>query len=187
MSWYRRWRTPGGLYFFTVVTHQLRPILVCEPGRPLLREALDATVVERPFEIVAIVLLPDHLHTLWRLPPGDAGYSTRWRLIKSRFARSLLGAGYKEPPRCTSRKRRAEHAIWQRRGWEHTIRDEDDWKQHLDDIHDNPAKHGLVPAPRQWPYSTFAKYVRLGEYDEDWGAEEPENLRNWMPPGGWIE
>ncbi|HUT94284.1 MAG TPA: transposase [Thermoguttaceae bacterium] len=187
MSWYRRWREPGGLYFFTIVTHQRRRILISDVARPLLRGALERTRAERPFEIVAIVLLPDHLHALWRLPPGDDDYSTRWRLAKSRFTRDLLATGYREPRRSASRRRRGEHAIWQRRGWEHTIRDEDDWKHHLDYIHYNPVKHGLASAPREWPYSTFAKYVRLGEYDEYWGAEEPQNLRNWMPPGGGIE
>jgi putative transposase len=187
MSWYRRWRQPGGIYFFTVVTYGRLPILVSELARPLLRDALKTTRGERPFEILAVVLLPDHLHTLWQLPPGDADYSTRWRLIKSRFTRRMLEAGYEEPPRNRSRQARQEHAIWQRRGWEHTIRDEDDWKEHLDYIHYNPVKHGLVEAPRDWPYSTFPKYVRLGEYEEGWGRQEPQALRDWRSPGGFIE
>ncbi len=187
MSWYRRWRQPGGIYFFTVVSYDRRPILVSDVARPLLRGAFEDTDRERPFEILAIVLLPDHLHALWQLPPSDDDFSTRWRLIKSRFTRSLLEAGYKEPPRCASRRRRNEHAIWQRRGWEHLIHDEDEWKHHLDYSHYNPVKHGLVSRPSEWPYSTFSKYVRLGEYDENWGSEEPQNLRDWVPPGGWIE
>ena len=187
MSWYRRWREPGGIYFFTVVAYGRRPILVSELARPLLRDALETTGGERPLEILAMVLLPDHLHTLWQLPPGDDNYSTRWRLIKSRFTRSMLDAGYEEPPRNASRRAKQEHTIWQRRGWEHTIRDEDDWKQHLDYIHYNPVKHGYVAAPRDWPYSTFEKYVRLGEYEQNWGSQEPENLSNWCPPGGFIE
>jgi putative transposase len=187
MSWYRRWRKPGGVYFFTVVTYDRLPILTSDVARPLLRRALEETQAERPFEIVATVLLPDHLHALWRLPPGDDSYSTRWRLIKSRFTRSLLETGYKEPPLGRSRKARQEHAIWQRRGWEHLIRDEADWKNHLDYIHYNPVKHGLAAAPGDWPYSTFFKYVALGEYEEQWGAREPDNLRIWVPPGGFIE
>ena len=187
MSWYRRWREAGGVYFFTVVTYARRPILVSEPARPLLRYALEETRTGRPFEILAMVLLPDHLHTLWQLPPSDDDYSTRWRLVKSRFTRGILDAGYQEPPRNRSRQARQEHAIWQRRSWEHLIRDEDDWKQHLDYIHYNPVKHGLVNAPRDWRYSTFSKYVRLGEYGEDWGNQEPTNLRDWRPPGGFIE
>jgi len=187
MSWYRRWREPGGIYFFTVVTYGRLPILVSELARPLLREALEKTRAERSFQILAFVLLPDHLHSLWQLPPGDDDYSTRWRLIKSRFTRSILEAGYAEPPRNPSRQARQEHAIWQRRGWEHTIRGEDDWKRHLDYIHYNPVKHGLVAVPRDWPYSTFAKYVRLGEYEEGWGSQQPGNLSDWRPPGGFIE
>ncbi|HUT09741.1 MAG TPA: transposase [Thermoguttaceae bacterium] len=187
MSWYRRWRQPGGIYFFTVVTYRRLPILVSEFARPLLRDALMRTRGERPFEMLAVVLLPNHLHTLWQLPPGDADYSTRWRLIKSRFTRRMLESGYEEPPRNRSRQGRQEHAIWQRRGWEHAIRNEEDWKEHPDYIHYNPVKHGLVDAPWDWPYSTFAKYVRLGEYEENWGRQEPQILRNWLPPGGFIE
>jgi len=187
MTWYRRWRQPGGVYFFTVVTYDRRHLLTMDSARPLVRDAIRTTQAERPFEVLAIVLLPDHLHTLWRLPPGDDDFTTRWRLIKSRFTRSLLAAGYEEPPRCASRRRRQEHAIWQRRCWEHTIRDEEDWKQHLDYIHFNPVKHSLAAAPRLWQYSTFAKYVRLGEYDESWGETEPQMLQDWRPPGGTIE
>jgi putative transposase len=187
MSWYRRYREPGGIYFFTAVTYNRLPILVSDTARPLLRRALQETQEERPFEILAIVLLPDHLHTLWRLPPNDNAYSTRWRLVKSRFTRALLESGYVEPVSSSSRKARQEHTIWQRRGWEHLVRDERDWKNHLDYVHFNPVKHGLVATPRDWAYSTFGKYVSLGEYDEQWGATEPSNLRIWRPPGGFIE
>jgi len=187
MSWYRRWRKPGGLYFFTAVTYNRLPILTSDAARPLLRKALEGTQEERPFEILAMVLLPDHLHTLWRLPPGDDAYPTRWRLVKSRFTRSLLESGYREPHLTRSRQSRHEHGVWQRRGWEHVIRGEDDWKNHFDYIHYNPVKHGLVLSPRDWPYSTFPKYVALGEYEEQWGVSEPENLRTWTPPGGFIE
>jgi len=187
MGWYRRMRQSGGIYFFTVVSYGRRPILTSDTGRSSLREALEVTRRERSFEILAIVLLPDHLHTLWQLPPGDDDFSTRWRLIKSRFTRSMLESGYREPPRNASRRARQEHAIWQRRGWEHLIRDETDWQCHLDYIHYNPVKHGHVDAPRDCPYSTFGKYVRLGEYGESWGNQQPETLRNWRPPGGFIE
>jgi putative transposase len=187
MSWYRRWRQPGGLYFFTVVSYGRRPILTSKAGRRELRGAIVQTRGERPWEIVATVLLPDHLHCLWRLPPGDDDYPTRWRLLKSRFTRALLAAGYAEPRAGVSRRRRQEHAVWQRRGWEHMFRDETDWKNHLDYIHYNPVKHGLVAAPRLWPYSTFAKYVQWGEYEPDWGNTQPENLARWLPPGGFIE
>ena len=187
MSWYRRWRQPGGIYFFTVVTYGRRALLLSDGARPMLRRAIEATRAERPFELLAIVLLPDHLHTLWQLPPDDDDYSTRWRLVKSRFTRSLLAAGYADLPRSSSRRRRGEHTVWQRRGWEHLIRNEHDWKQHLDYIHYNPVKHDFVASPADWAYSTFSKYVRLGEYDEDWGCKEPDNLRGWRPPGGSVE
>ena len=187
MSWYRRWRQPGGLFFFTVVSYGRRPILTGDAGRRDLRRAIEETQGERPWEVAAMVLLPDHLHCLWRLPPGDDDYPTRWRLVKSRFTRALLEAGYAEPQPEASRRCRGEHAIWQRRGWEHSIRDETDWKNHVDYIHYNPVKHGLVAAPGLWPYSTFAKYVRLGEYERDWGNQEPETLRCWNPPGRFIE
>lgn len=187
MSWYRRWRQPGGLYFFTVVSYGRRPILTGDLERRTLRVAIEQTRLQRPWEIVAMVLLPDHLHCLWRLPPDDDDYPTRWRLIKSRFTRALLAAGCAEPRPGTSRRRRQEHAIWQRRGWEHVVRDETDWKNHLDYIHYNAVKHGLAAAPGRWPYSTFLKYVQLGEYSSDWGAVEPENLAGWVAPGGFIE
>ncbi len=187
MSWYRRWRQAGGLFFFTVVTYRRRPILTTDAGRKALRDAIQGTIAERPWKMVAIVLLPDHLHCLWQLPAGDDDYSTRWRIVKSRFTRSLLESGYAEPRPGRSRQRRGEHAVWQRRGWEHLIRDDGDWKNHLDYIHYNAVKHGFVRAPRDWPYSTFAKYVRLGEYEIDWGSEEPRNLAEWNPPGGFIE
>jgi putative transposase len=98
-----------------------------------------------------------------------------------------LAAGHAEPRSGTSHRHRQEHAIWQRRGWEHVVRDETDWKNHLDYIHYNAVKHGLIAAPGCWPYSTFPKYVQLGEYAPDWGNTEPENLARWVAPGGFIE
>lgn len=182
MSWYRRWRKPGSLYFFTAVTYQRRPIFSDPAARKQLRQAILDTMAERPWDIPAIVLLPDHLHCLWQLPSGDEDYSTRWRLIKSRFTGRLLGLGNREPRTTDSRQTRREHGVWQRRYWEHLIRDETDWKQHLDYIHYNPVRHGLAAAPKDWPYSTFMKYVRLGEYAADWGFTEPVTLVGWSPP-----
>ena len=187
MSWYRRWRKPGGIYFFTCVTYHRNRLLTSATARPLLRSAIEQTQTERPFDILAFVLLPDHMHALWQLPPGDDQYSVRWRLIKARFTHSLLAAGYEEPSQSVSRASRSERAVWQRRSWEHCIRDESDWKRHVDYIHWNPIKHRLVPAPRLWRYSTFMKYVRLSEYEEHWGDQMPATLQNWSPPGGFIE
>jgi putative transposase len=182
MSWYRRWYQEGGLYFFSLVTCERRPFLTTDLARQQLRAALKKTQEERPVEIVAIVLLPDHLHCLWQLPVGDDDFSTRWRLVKSRFTIGMLASGFHEPGQDERRRERHEHAIWQRRFWEHLIKDEDDWKRHLDYIHYNPVKHGYVSSPGDWEFSTFRRYVSLGEYEEDWGRSEPETLRGWSPP-----
>ena len=176
---YRRWRQPGGVYFFTLVSHQRCPILIEPTFRVALREAWEATRSERPFETPAVVLLPDHLHCLWRLPEGDDDYSTRWRMIKTRVTRALGG---RAAPVGSSRERRREGSVWQRRFWEHVIRDETDLKRHTDYIHYNPVKHGHVERAGDWPYSTFQRYLRLGEYDVDWGRAEPETLAAWAGP-----
>jgi putative transposase len=182
MSWYRRWYQEGGLHFFSLVTCGRRPFLTTELARQQLRAALKKTQEERRFQIVAIVLLPDHLHCLWQLPAGDDDFSTRWRLVKSRFTIGMLASGFRELGQNERRRKRHEHAIWQRRFWEHLINDQDDWKRHPDYIHYNPVKHGYVSLPRDWEFSTFRRYVSLGEYDEDWGRSEPESLRGWSPP-----
>ena len=170
MSEYRRWGVEGGTYFFTLVTHLRRPILTTELGRRCLRSAIDAIRRRRPFEIPAIVLLPDHLHAIWTLPSGDSDYSTRWRLIKSRFTQSFLASGGAEASVSPSRRKRQERGIWQRRAWEHSIRDEHDFDRHFDYIHWNPMKHGLVQTPREWMWSTFHRWVEFGVYEAEWGS-----------------
>jgi putative transposase len=182
MSWYRRWYQEGGLYFFSLVTFGRRPFLTIDLARRQLHAALRKTQKERPFDIVAMVLLPDHLHCLWKLPVGDDDFSTRWRLVKSRFTIDMLASGFRELGRNESRRKRQEHAIWQRRFWEHLIEDEEDWKRHLDYIHYNPVKHGHASLPRDWEFSTMRRYIAMGEYDDLWGNSEPETLRNWSPP-----
>jgi putative transposase len=165
---YRRSTTQGVTYFFTLVTHQRRPFL-CHPANiSLLREAFRYVKAEHPFHIDAAVVLPDHLHCLWTLPDGDHNFSSRWRLIKSYFSRGCNPV-YRLPP-STSRRKKQEQAVWQRRFWEHQIRDERDFIQHVEYIHYNPVKHGLVSAPRDWPYSSFHRYVRCGVYPADWGT-----------------
>ena len=176
---YRRWRQPGGVYFFTVVTYERRPILVWPIFRAALRQAWEATRADRPFDTLAVTLLPDHLHCLWRLPDGDDEYSVRWRMIKTRVTQTV---GAREVPVASSRERRNEGSVWQRRFWEHVIRDEADLKRHADYIHYNPVKHGHVARSADWPYSSFQRYVRLGEYDVDWGKAEPETLSGWPGP-----
>src|SRR5262245_6926147 len=141
---YRRNYVPGGTYFFTVVTHERRPFLTTELAKTCLRTAFEKEKEKRPFEIVAIVLLPDHLHTIWTLPTGDDNYSRRWASIKESFTREFLKNGGAEGTRSVSRRKHRERSVWQRRFWEHTCEDEDDLKRFLDYLHWNPCKHGLV-------------------------------------------
>ncbi|NIA20780.1 MAG: transposase [Anaerolineaceae bacterium] len=176
MSNYRRAAVPGGTFFFTAVAFQRRPLLTTSGVRPLLRRAILDTRRERPFRILAQVLLPNHLHTIWELPPGDDDFSTRWRLIKTRVTRSLRGRGIDIPHPNASRRRRHQHGLWQPRFWEHGVRDEDDLERHVDYIHWNPVKHGLVDRVGDWPWSTFHRCVRLGIYPPDWGAFQPQTV-----------
>ena len=169
MSQYRRSRQ-GGSFFFTVVTHSRRAILTTELGRQMLREAILAVRRDHPFDVTAIVLLPDHLHAIWQLPRGDFDYSTRWRRIKSLFTKSWLEHGGSNGPLNCSRSQRKEQGIWQRRFFEHTCRDEADLKRCLDYLHCHPAKHKLIPRVALWPWSSFHRYVRLCEYESNWGG-----------------
>src|SRR5882724_4625362 len=172
MVFYRRNFIPGGTYFFTVaLTDRKRDWLVRHIN--LLRLAFRRAKRERPFTIDAIVVLPEHLHCVWTLPPGDADYSHRWRLIKARFSKDLLLAG---APIHQSAK--GEYNVWQRRFWEHTVRDEADLLAHVDYIHYNPVKHGLVTRVSDWPYSSFHRFVRMGWLSADW-ADDP-NLSEGM-------
>jgi putative transposase len=169
MADYRRWRVAGGTYFFTLVTEGRARFLCDEPARRCLREAIRVVRRKRPFRIDAIVLLPDHLHAVWSLPEGESDYSTRWQLIKRRFTREYLKTGGVEAVRSASRLAKGERSVWQRRFFEHTVRDEADMKRCVDYVHVNPLKHGLVARVREWPWSSFHRYVRLGEYSIDWG------------------
>jgi putative transposase len=154
MSNYRRNRE-GSTYFFTVVTNGRQQILTTDLGRTALRTAIRQVRADRPFRIVAIVLLPDHLHTVWELPRGDSDYSTRWRRIKSLFTQSWITHGGTSNNSTESRQKRSEQAVWQRRFFEHTCRDDDDLKRCVDYIHVNPLKHGLVEHVTDWPWSSF--------------------------------
>jgi len=168
MPTYRRNFLAGGFYFFTVNLANRRLRLLTE-NVDLLRAAFRYTRQRHPFAIEAIVVLPDHLHTIWRMPEGDADFAVRWALIKASFSRTLR----KGEPVSASRRRRRERGIWQRRYWEHTIRDEDDLGRHLDYIHFNPVKHGHVACVATWPYSSFHRMVRLGFYPES-GSGDPK-------------
>jgi putative transposase len=170
---YRRNFVAGGTYFFTVATHRRRPIFTSELARACLRDAILLERSKRPFEQFAMVLLQEHLHAIWILPPGDADYSLRWERIKSEFTRNYLANGGTEGVPSLSRLRHRERAVWQRRFWEHTCKDDDDLRRFLDYLHWNPVKHGLVKRVRDYPWSTFAKFVCLGEYPLNWGSADP--------------
>jgi len=177
MSEYRRVYVPGGTYFFTVVTEGRARLFASDRARQLLGSVMRQCFQRRPVEIAALVLLPDHLHTLWTLPPGDQEYSLRWRWIKREFTRHWLALGGREQNRAKSRVRERRRGVWQRRFWEHTIRDEADLEAHFDYIHYNPVKHRLVTRPRDWPWSSFHRWVNNGHYDIDWAARRcPPNM-----------
>ena len=167
---YRRYYVPGGTYFFTVVTHLRRPILGDELGRRCLREAINEIRGTRPFKMQAIVLLPEHLHAIWTLPRGDADYPVPWRRIKEEFTERFLAAGGTEGPVSASRRNHGERGVWQRRYWGHTIDSEDDFQRHFDYIHYNAVKHGHVTCPKDWPYSTFHRWLQAGVYAKRWGC-----------------
>lgn len=173
MSGYRRANVPGGSYFFTVVTERRQRILTEIAVRQALREAIETVRVKRPFRIDGWVLLPDHLHTIWTLPEGDADFATRWRLIKSSVTR-CCGATFVQPHYLNARRKaKGCGTLWQHRYWEHLLRDERDFRQHLDYLHFNPVKHGLVEAVGDWPWSSFHRWVRQGAYPPDWcGARQ---------------
>lgn len=167
---YRRARIKGGTYFFTVVTNNRNKIL-CKPENvALLRSIFREVMKNHPFTIDAFVLLPEHLHCIWTLPPDDHDFSTRWRLIKSNFTRRCNSR--LSNPLSGSRRQKKEGAVWQRRFWEHTIRDNLDFTRHVEYIHYNPVKHNLANSAGEWPYSSFHQHVRKGLYDSDWGAAE---------------
>jgi putative transposase len=166
MTDYRRNFIAGGSFFFTVnLAERWRRLLTEHIDE--LRTAFRETRRHHPFTIDAMVVLPDHLHAVWTLPEGDADFATRWRLIKSGFSRRVAtGERISD-----SRAAKAERGIWQRRYWEHTIRDEADFARHLDYIHINPVKHGLVTRVGDWPYSSFHRMVKIGIYPEDWAGD----------------
>jgi putative transposase len=170
---YRRWYVPGGTYFFTVVTLHRRPILCTDVARRCLHEAIEKVRADRPFEMVSIVLMPDHLHMVWTLPPEDACYPIRLKQIKEEFTRRYMNAGGEEISPSQSRLRHGERGIWQRRYWEHTILEEENLKNCVDYVHWNPKKHAHVTNVRDWHWSSFHRYVTMGEYELNWGEEDP--------------
>jgi len=162
---YRRNFVPGGTFFFTVTLDDRRSSALVDHVA-LLRAAFRKTLSERPFVLDAIVVLPDHLHAIMTLPPGDADFSDRWRRIKGSFTRSVVAA-------CVpiSRDHRGEYSLWQKRFWEHTIRDDRDFERCADYVHFNPVKHRLVLSASDWPFSSLHRYIRAGILTRDWGGQ----------------
>jgi putative transposase len=151
---YRRMRQPGGTWFFTVVTWRRRPVFADAHSVDILRQALREEIARRPFVIDAMVVLPDHLHTVWTLPEGDSDFPTRWRVVKRVVATRLPNAGAIGPQR--------RRQVWQPRYWEHLIRDDDDYARHVDYLHFNSVKHGLVDDARDWPWSSLHRWMADG-------------------------
>ena len=176
MPQYRRARIPGGTFFFTVVAARRQPILTDEPVRQALRQAIQVVRQERPFRINGWVLLPDHLHAVWTMPVDDDAYATRWRLIKAQVTHRL-GAAWRNPLVMTTRRRKkSQGSVWQNRYWERWLRD-DDVRRHLDYLHFNPVKHGLVTRAADWPWSSFHRYVAEGVYPNEWGDMSGDSMQ----------
>lgn len=172
MPSYRRAHIPGGTFFFTLVTHQRKPLFDSNVGRSLLGECFRQAIQRWPMNVNAIVLLPDHLHAIWSLPTGDSAYSRRWSWIKKEFTKRWLLDSGDECSVSQGRQKERRRGIWQPRFWEHTIKDEDDFERHFDYIHYNPVKHGLVRCPHEWPHSSFHRWVKRGVYPEHWACWE---------------
>lgn len=162
---YRRNRQEGGTYFFTLTLHNRQSDLLVRHVN-CLKESIQKTKEKLPFKTLAMVILPEHLHAIWKLPVGDENYSDRWRRIKGNFTKSLIVDGYD-----VSRSNQGRYQLWQNRFWEHTIRDEKDLETHIDYIHYNPVKHGLVQSVCEWPHSTFHGYVKKGILHEEWSKD----------------
>ena len=165
MARYRRAFVPGATWFFTANLAERKGTSLLVDRIDVLRAAFRTVQAAHSFRIDAAVILPDHLHCIWALPSGDSDFSTRWGLVKANFSRSIE----KTERVSKSREIRGERGLWQRRFWEHLIRDEDDFRHHVDYIHWNPVKHGCVNRVVDWPHSSFHAYVRQGIYEKSWG------------------
>ena len=171
MNYRRAWHK-GGTYFFTVNCLQRKNNDCLVRHIALLRAVIAKVKLTHSFTIHAWVVLPEHMHCVIELPEGDADFAKRWMLIKMLFSRALP----KNERRSGTRIQRRERGIWQRRYWEHLIKDEKDYQAHMDYVHINPVKHGLVKQVKDWPYSTFHKLVEQDIYPQDWGGGMEELL-----------
>ena len=167
MRRYIRAHTPGATYFFTV-NLQDRSASTLVDHVDALRAVFQDVKARHPFRIDAMVVLPEHLHAIWTLPSGDADFATRWMLARQGFTQCLVRQGID----CPTRGVHGERVLWQRRYWEHQIRDEEDFARHVDYLHFNPVKHGWVARARDWPCSSFHRFVRAGVLPLDWGVAE---------------
>jgi putative transposase len=166
MTNYRRSNLAGASYFFTVNLADRSQTLLTD-HIDLLRKAFEYTRERHPFVVDAIVVLPEHIHAIWTLPAEDSDFALRWRLIKTVFSRGLPHGEH----RSNSRQSKGERGIWQRRYWEHLIRDEADFSRHVDYIHINPVKHGFVSRVAEWPHSSFHRYVQAGILPQNWAGD----------------
>lgn len=180
MPRYRRAIRPGGTFFFTLVTEDRAHILTTDLARPILHRAIADCVARRPFTLDSIVLLPDHLHLMMTLPKEETDYSVRISSIKASFTHEYLQAGGEERPRFPSRERKRRRGVWQRWYWEHEIRDQDDFRIHMDYISYNPVKHGHAKCPHAWAYSSFTSLVAKRLYEKEWQCRCGK--REWQPP-----
>lgn len=172
MTAYRRARITGATWFFTLNLAERKNNRLLLDNIDGLRKVIRKVKTDHPFTIEAIVILPDHIHCIWTLPDGDTDYSTRWALIKAGFSRDILS----DERRSESRQKRGERGLWQRRFWEHRIRDELDYQRHVDYIHWNPVKHGWAQCAADWEYSSFRAFVKRGIYPLDWASETDETI-----------
>jgi putative transposase len=161
---YRRALVGGGTYFFTVNLANCNATTLVD-NVELLREVIRTVKTRHPFHIDAMVILPEHLHAMWTLPEGDSDFPTRWMLIKATFSRQIAKGEALRP----SRVKKEERGVWQRRYWEHLIRDDRDYEKHVDYIHYNPVKHGYVIRASDWRYSSIHRYIANGVISSDWG------------------
>ena len=174
MSNYRRSKTQGGTWFFTLVSYRRRSIFTHPASIKTLREMIQRVRLAHPFIIDAWVLLPDHMHFIWTLPQGDNDYSKRIGLIKAGFTQHSKNLFHREEWMNDSKRKHRESTIWQRRFWEHEIRNEQDYSRHMDYVHVNPLKHAWVNRVIDWPYSSFHRYVKLGVYPHNWAGGDVE-------------